>query len=288
MGEPTAPESGRRPRNRADRVFRDPVHQLIRIRREDPYVLRLIDTPEMQRLRRIRQLGVSWITYPGAEHSRFTHSLGVFHFAQRILDALKERYGPGAEEIAELVEHERTIKAAALVHDVGHAPFSHMLERAAGGMEHEERTIKVVMEDGSDVNRVLTEEGIPPEDVASIIRGDFNSRVAIDIISSQLDADRMDYLLRDSHCTGVGYGEFDADWLIHSMCVGRIKGSDDAGPLKLCLDQQRGIYAAERFITARLHMYQQVYMHRVTRGFESLTLNLFKAAQHASLCANMP
>jgi HD superfamily phosphohydrolase len=266
------------------KVFRDPVHRLIRVAPEDEFILDIIDSPELQRLRRIRQLGVSWITYHGAEHSRFTHSLGVFNFAQRIIESLQNRYGSTHPVYKALTKHSRSIKAAALVHDIGHAPFSHMLERAFGKSHHEERTIDLIMGKGLRLNDVLKKHGIPAEDVASIIRKDFPDKLAVDIVSSQLDADRMDYLLRDSYCTGVGYGEYDSDWLLHSMCVGRVNN----GPPKLCLDRRRGLYGAERFIIARLHMYQQVYMHRVTRGFEVLALNLFKAAAHRAKNGGLP
>ncbi len=254
------------------KIFRDPVHRLIRIAPGDGFILDLIDTPELQRLRRVRQLGVSWLTYHGAEHSRFTHSLGVFNFAGRMIQSLQSRYDHSHEVFKLLDKHSRAIKAAALIHDIGHLPFSHMLERASGGFHHEAMTIGLVLQTGTKVNDVLKEHGISAKDVASIIRKDFSEGLAVDIVSSQLDADRMDYLLRDSYCTGVGYGEFDPDWLLHSMCAARVAG----GSLKLCLDRRRGLYAAERFIIARLHMYQQVYMHRVTRGFEILVLNLFK------------
>lgn len=266
------------------KVFRDPVHRLIRIAPNDEFILDLIDTPELQRLRRIRQLGVSWLTYHGAEHSRFTHSLGVFNFAQRIIDSLQSRCGSVGPVHKLLKKHARTIKAAALVHDIGHAPFSHMLERAFGKLHHEERTIELIQKPGSRLNTVLQKHGISTDDVASIIRKDLPEKLAVDIVSSQLDADRMDYLLRDSYCTGVGYGEYDSDWLLHSMCAARVNG----GPLKLCLDRRRGLYAAERFIISRLHMYQQVYMHRVTRGFEVLALNLFRAAAHRAGDGGLP
>jgi uncharacterized protein len=217
------------------KVFRDPVHRLIRVAPEDEFILDIIDAPELQRLRRIRQLGVSWITYHGAEHSRFTHSLGVFNFAQRIIESLQNRYGRGHQVYKSLAKHSRSIKAAALVHDIGHAPFSHMLERAFGKSHHEQRTIDLITGKGLRLNDLLRKHGISAEDVASIIRKDFPDKLAVDIVSSQLDADRMDYLLRDSYCTGVGYGEYDSDWLLHSMCVGRVNN----GPPKLCLDRRR-------------------------------------------------
>lgn len=281
------PETGKRIRS-TGKVFRDPVHRLIRIAPGDDFILDLIDTPEVQRLRRIRQLGVSWLTYHGAEHSRFVHSLGVFNFSQRIIESLQFRYQSGDPVHKLLRKHARTIKAAALLHDIGHAPFSHMLERAFGKSHHEDRTIEMICLKGSGLNEVLIRHDIEPEDVASIIRKDFPEKLAVDIVSSQLDADRMDYLLRDSYCTGVGYGEYDSDWLLHSMCVGRVSNGVAPGAMKLCLDRRRGLYAAERFIIARLHMYQQVYMHRVTRGFEVLVLNLFKAAAHRAKNGGLP
>ena len=116
--------------NERGKAIRDPVHSLIPIRSDEAYLLDLIDTPEFQRLRRIRQLGVSHITYPGAEHTRFSHSLGVLCFTGRILDHLARRYRHHPEILDFITRHERTIKAAALLHDTGHGPFSHMIERS--------------------------------------------------------------------------------------------------------------------------------------------------------------
>ncbi len=264
------------------KVFRDPVHQLIRIAPDDEYILELIDTPEFQRLRRIRQLGVSWLTYHGAEHSRFSHSLGVFNFAQRIIQSLQQKYGRASEIATSLGEHERVLKAAALLHDVGHAPFSHMLEKVSGGMHHEARTVDIILDEQSQIHKVLKGHELNPKDVASVIRKDFPVKLVVDIVSSQLDADRMDYLLRDSLHTGVGYGEYDSEWLLHALCAGRLSNDPKSPKFKLCLDRSRGLHAAERFILARLHMYQQVYMHRATRGFEVMLRNLFKAAAHCA------
>lgn len=112
------------------RVFRDPIHGLIRIDPGDEFLLDLINTPEFQRLRRVRQLGVSNMTYPGAEHTRFNHSLGVMHLAQRILEMLERRYGRESGEGRLIGEHSRSVKAAALLHDTGHGAFSHLMERA--------------------------------------------------------------------------------------------------------------------------------------------------------------
>lgn len=270
------------------KVFRDPVHRLIRIQPDDIYILELIDTPVFQRLRRIRQLGVSWMTYHGAEHSRFSHSMGVFNFAQRILAALKERYVKQSKLIMYLVEHEKELKAAALLHDIGHTPFSHMLERAFGhSIKHEDKTKELILDETGGVWKILKDADIDPRKVAEITQGstsDSKHRLIIDIVSSQLDADRMDYLLRDSLHTGVEYGTYDAEWLIRNLCIGRDPHSHqkiaegDFTQHRLCLDRDRGVQTAEQLIMARLHMTVQVYMHRVTRGYETLLLNLFRLA----------
>jgi len=267
------------------KVLRDPVHRLIRIDSDDEYILDLIDTPEFQRLRRIRQLGVSSLTYPGAEHSRFSHSIGVFNFAQRILEALKQRYRGEGEAFDYLKKHQKTVKAAALLHDIGHGPFSHVVERAFDTKKaHELKTAQIIRDDSSSVGRVLNTHGIAADDVASIIDESTPHFLLKDIVSSQLDADRMDYLLRDSHFAGVAYGAYDPEWLLNSMCIGldpNASHTDAPNRWRLCLDKDRGLYAAEQFILARSHMNSQVYFHRVTRGYEVMLLTLLaNAAKH--------
>jgi hypothetical protein len=274
------------------KVIRDPVHGLISLRPDESYLLELIDTPEFQRLRRIRQLGVSNITYPGAEHTRFAHSLGVLNFAARILERLKSRYR-SHKEISDLIQiHERTIKAAALLHDTGHGPFSHMIERAfRSTSKHEARTALIVIAEESKVSEVLLRHGIDPDQVRSVIDGTFPIRFLRDIVSSQLDADRMDYLLRDAMMTGVKYGSYDAEWIIHALCLGL--DPVQSGPwktedLRLCLDRSRGVHAAEQLIVARMHMSYQVYYHRVTRGWEAHLLCLFRLASHLATAGSLP
>lgn len=278
------------------KVFRDPIHQLIRIDRQDGFVLDLIDTPEFQRLRRIRQLGVSWLTYPGAEHSRFAHSLGVFNFVQRMLEVLTRRYA-GNEVEEYLVQHSKLVKAAALLHDIGHGPFSHMIERAfESKVDHEARTASMICDSDGGIKNVLEAHDIDASSVAEIIQHTSPHSLLIDLVTSQLDADRMDYLLRDSYATGVQYGHYDAEWLLNAMCVGRnprdVDGDEPHRPWRLALDERRGEKAAEQFILARAHMNEQVYFHRVTRGFEALLLSLFqlvaKAAKEDSLPAGTP
>lgn len=271
------------------KVFRDPVHKLIRIDQQDAFLLELLDTPEFQRLRRVRQLGVSSLTFHGAEHSRFAHSMGVFNFAQRILEVLERRYSSNDNDdvLEYLKEHGKEVKAAALLHDIGHGPFSHMLERAFdGGEEHEAVTTRMIRDSESEINKKLEEANVSVEDVAGIIDGTSSHRLLKDIVASQLDADRMDYLLRDALCAGVEYGHYDAEWLLNALCIGKNPGSHEPKPedWRLCLDEERGLPSAEQFILARAHMSEQVYFHRVTRGYEVLLLNLFKEV--ASSVAN--
>ena len=271
-----------KPIGAAGKVVRDPVHGLIRIEPDDEVLLRLIDTPEFQRLRRVRQLGVSNLTYPGAEHSRFTHSLGVLNFAQRILDGLRHRYRKDSTAAGLLKQHALTVKAAALLHDLGHGPFSHMAERAFDAVgSHETKTIELITGNNSLVREVLERHKLDPRAVADIIRKTSEHRLLVDIVSSQLDADRMDYILRDALATGVKYGTFDSEWLLNCLCIGAEPGLSGAArktQWRLCLDEKRGLYSAEQLIIARMHMSLQVYFHKATRGWEAHLLCLFKLA----------
>lgn len=282
--------------NDRGKIFRDPIHHLIRIEPGDEVILNLIDTGVFQRLRRIRQLGVSWLTYHGAEHSRFAHSLGVFNFAQRILQSLLNRYKGNSELVGYLNSHSKELKAAALLHDIGHGPFSHMLERVFdGSSNHENKTVELIRDEASEIGQCLADANVEADKVADIIEQTSQDRLIVDIVSSQLDADRMDYLLRDSLHTGVEYGVFDAEWLVQNLCIGKdpisnlsTEGTNGFLRHRLCLDRDRGLHSAEQFILARQHMTMQVYMHRVTRGYEVLLLNMFQAATQLSEKNSLP
>src|SRR3954470_5020996 len=187
----------------------------------------------MQRLRRIKQKGFAWLVYPGAEHSRFGHALGAFHIAQRVTRRLEL-----APELA------RQVKIAALLHDVGHGPFSHAWEHVFAGHDHERWGARIVGED-RELNSALErlEPGLPATLRAFGGKG-YKPHFARKLVSSQLDVDRLDYLLRDGHYSGAGYATYDLDWIIHAIQVAPIRGGDDA--LDLVVDYRRGMYAVEQ------------------------------------------
>lgn len=234
-------------------IFRDPIHGNIAVK--DETILRLIQSPEFQRLRRIRQLGTSFISYPGAEHTRFAHSLGVYHLMDRVLRHLVEHgveIDPGEAAMA---------RAAALVHDIGHGPFSHLFEKVTG-MDHEAWAVRIITDPESTVAQVLADRDPAwPARIASFLRGAWEGRPFLtELIASQLDVDRMDYLLRDSRMCGVTYGQFDLERLIQTLTVvdGHLALTD------------KGITSAEEFLLARYFMYWNVYFHKATRSSEVL------------------
>ena len=250
----------------SERIYRDPVHNIIRVRMdsaEGRLLVGLIDTREFQRLRRIRQLGLAHFAYQGAEHSRFTHSLGAFHLATRILAKLSNSY--------KLDEADRiAVRAAALLHDIGHGAFSHVVESILD-FHHENFTIEAVLSTETGVGRCLREYSAElPERVAAIIKGDFRPMALAQLVSSQLDVDRMDYLLRDSLFTGVKYGVYDLEWIIKSI---EINEADD----QLYVSAP-GIYAVEDYLQARYYMFRQVYFHRTLRSAEAVLRALLRRA----------
>jgi uncharacterized protein len=250
------------------RNYRDSVHNLIRVNTdtdEGRLVVELIDTPEFQRLRRIRQLGLAYFAYQSAEHSRFTHSLGAFHLAGRMIAKLRRGY-----EISS--ESQTAVRIAALLHDIGHGPFSHVIETILG-FHHERFTIEAVLSPDTGVGKLLNAYSPDlAQNVASIIRGDFRPLALSQLVSSQLDVDRMDYLLRDSLMTGAKYGVYDLEWIIKSIEI------DEAND-RLYVSAP-GIYAVEDYLQARYYMYRQVYFHRTLRSAEAVLRVLLQRALH--------
>ncbi|MFN2481380.1 MAG: HD domain-containing protein [Pyrinomonadaceae bacterium] len=240
----------------SERIYRDPVHNIIRLRtdtREGRLMVALVDAPEFQRLRRIKQLGLALFTYQGAEHSRFTYSLGVLHLITRVLDKLSETYQIGEEDRA-------AARAAALLHDIGHGSFSHVFEHVLG-FHHEAWTVRAVLDESTEINQVLRDYSPRmPRRVAEVIEGTFKPSFLGQLVSSQLDCDRMDYLLRDSLMTGAKYGIFDLEWIINALAVDE---SEDR-----IYVAARGLYAVEEYLQARYYMFRQVYFHRTLRSAE--------------------
>ncbi|WP_085522579.1 HD domain-containing protein [Tuberibacillus sp. Marseille-P3662] len=242
-----------------EKVFKDPVHRYVHVR--DRLIWDLIGTREFQRLRRVRQLGTTFLTFHGAEHSRFSHSLGVYEITRRIIEVFEGRpYWDDDERLLCL--------CAALLHDVGHGPFSHTFEKIFG-MDHEAFTQKMITGD-TEINRVLRRMGDDfPANVAEVIDKTYDNKLVVSLISSQIDADRMDYLLRDAYYTGVSYGHFDLERIWRVM-----RPRDDQVVIK-----QSGMHAVEDYIMSRYQMYWQVYFHPVTRSAEVILSKILRRAR---------
>lgn len=244
-----------------EKVLRDPIHNFIHI--EDPIILDLINTPEFQRLRRVKQLGITSSVFHGAEHSRFGHSVGVYELARRITERFEQYYS----DIWDPKERLLTL-VAALLHDIGHGAFSHTFEHLFH-TDHEAMTREIITGD-TEIHRVLAQVSTDfPNKVASVIAKTYENPQVVQLISSQIDVDRMDYLLRDAYFTGTKYGEFDIDRILRTM---------QPTPDGIAFDIA-GMHAVEDYIVSRYQMYLQVYFHPVSRGMEVLLEHLLQRAQ---------
>ena len=243
------------------KVLKDPVHSYIHINYE--VVWNCLDSKEFQRLRRIRQLGGDFQVYPTAEHSRFSHSLGVYEIVRRVVTEIRSLS-------VELSEYDKIcVMLAGLLHDVGHGPFSHAFEHVTNH-SHEDYTAKIILGE-TELNQVLTEVSPRlPEDIVSIIEHNHPNDILNQIISGQLDADRMDYLLRDSYFSATSYGQFDLERILRTMRVRKIDENKKALVVKYT-----GIHSVEDYIMARYQMYWQVYYHPVARSYEAVFIQLF-------------
>lgn len=278
--------------------IRDPLHGSIRL---SPEEIRILDHPLVQRLRSVRQLGFAALSYPGATHTRYLHSLGALHLAGRAFDAIVENsaFAPPAAERARL---RALVRVAALLHDVGHPPLSHTTESAlptvgALGVSgygrppeeqatHEDLTVALILDDdlGGRIDEAYARHALDRRLVAATIV----PAVAVDaaafhacgadarpllhqVISSELDVDRMDYLLRDAYFAGVGYGTFDREWLLSGLSA-----VVHEGRWHLALDR-RAVMAFEDFLLSRYHMFVAVYFHHRTVAFEYMLKQWFAA-----------
>ena len=243
------------------KVLKDPVHSYIHIHYE--VIWNCLDSKEFQRLRRIRQLGGDFQVYPTAEHSRFSHSLGVYEIVRRMVTEVKSL-------CIELTEYEKVcVMLAGLLHDVGHGPFSHAFEHVTNH-SHEEYTAKIILGD-TELNSILRAVSKKmPEDIVSIIQHTHENDILNQIVSGQLDADRMDYLLRDSYFTATSYGQFDLERILRTM---RVRKTSEGR--KVIVVKHTGIHSVEDYIMARYQMYWQVYYHPVARSYEAVFIQLF-------------
>jgi len=234
-------------------ILRDPLWNNIRV---DELTLSLVDTDVFQRLRYVRQLGLAYLVYPGATHSRFEHALGAYHLARGTLSLLAERGGVDGLDSNELV----VVRAAALLHDIGHYPFSHALEEI-GQLHHEDVARPLILE--GEIADILAQQIAPdaPQRVFDLVRGVSTSALQ-GLISGSLDLDKIDYLKRDAFMCGVPYGEIDVDRLTNSMVVldDPHTGRRGIGVL------EKGLSALESLLFAKYQMYRNVYWHHAVRS----------------------
>ena len=237
------------------KLFNDPIYGFITIK--NPLIFKIIEHPYFQRLRRISQMGLSYLVYPGAHHTRFHHVIGCTFLMQKAIEILRLK----DVEISE--REEEALMVAILLHDLGHGPFSHALEGCfVQGLGHEEISMKFMTNLNEEMNGKL--------DLAmEIFRGEYPRRFMNQLISSQLDMDRLDYLKRDSFYSGVAEGNLNTERLISMLCV-----RDD----QLAI-QEKGIYSVEKFILARRFMYWQVYLHKTGLAAENILVKIIQRAR---------
>ena len=273
--------------------IRDPLHNLIEFRADqfENALWEVIQSRPFQRLRRIKQLGFSDLVYPGATHSRFAHSVGVFHTARQLMGKIREHLGENGYEDAQA----RQALAAALVHDLGHGPFSHAFEDVGRRLklkmmaDHEHVSDALIRDSG--VAEALTTLGSGfANDVADIIKKGGPGHLYGAVVSSQFDADRLDYMRRDRLMTGTQHGAIDFEWLIANLEIGQVaSGVDDQelGKLDTFVLGPKAVYAAETYVLGLFQLYPTVYFHKTTRGteklFSELLFRVIKLVQDGSM-----
>lgn len=237
------------------KILNDPIYGFITI--TSPLIYDLIQHPYFQRLRRISQMGLSYLVYPGAHHTRFHHALGCMHIMQRTIQVLKSK------EVSVSSEEETALCIAILLHDIGHGPFSHAMEKSiVENVNHEAISILFMDRLNIEFNGELTL-------AIKIFRGEYHRKFMLQLISSQLDMDRMDYLKRDSFYSGVAEGNINSERLIQMMNV-----HDD-----MLVIEEKGIYSVEKFLVARRLMYWQAYLHKTSLAAELILMRILKRAK---------
>ncbi|MGE0199863.1 MAG: HD domain-containing protein [Candidatus Melainabacteria bacterium] len=277
------------------KIIRCPVHDLISV--DSDFALRIINSRPMQRLRRIKQLGLASFVYPGADHSRFSHSLGAYHLATIVMNKLNARYKHAGQELPfDEIEYE-AVSLGALMHDLGHGPFSHMFESVAKyaltdkKIKHEHWTKEILLHDSQIQAALVKAEKHYKFDISKLILDIFDATIPPNkyylrhLLSSQLDVDRFDYLLRDSLMTGAKYGEhLDFAWILRNLDIGSVKTNspdddDDPAPQEvnvLYIDGTRGLSSVESYLLGCFFMYKHVYYHKVINAAESMMQTLLR------------
>ena len=260
--------------------IRDPVHGLVVFSGSDKFeqlIWSLINAPEFQRLRRIKQLGFSELVYPGATHTRFSHSVGVFYTARELVGLLRNILGADFSQ-----ESANVAICAALLHDLGHGPFSHTfesVEKARGARKTHEKWAAEIITDETVVGKILSDYDVKlPAQVSELLKHEYPVDIYSSIVSSQFDADRVDYIRRDKLMTGTEHGGFDWAWLMNNLEIEKITigGEDETDPFEVMglILAAKGLKAAEGYLLGRHHLYTQVYMHKATRGAEKMLEHL--------------
>lgn len=239
------------------KVLRDPIHEYIHI--EYQVIWDCLNSPEFQRLRRIHQLGATHQVYHAAEHSRFSHSLGVYEIVRRMVNEV--------EGLKEALSEEEQIEVmlAGMLHDIGHGPFSHSFESVLE-FNHEKMGALILLGESTIHDVLVSHHPDLPKHIVDILQHKHSNPILNQVVSGQLDADRMDYLLRDAYFTGTSYGTFDLERVLRTLRL-----HDDKLVVK-----ESGVHTIEDYIMARYHMYWQVYYHPVSRSFETILVRFFK------------
>ncbi len=303
------------------KIVNDPIYGCISLSKVE---VELLDTRAMQRLRRIRQMGFSSYVFPSGEHSRFAHSLGVLCIMGKMCEHLYRKYGDAdSSSICFTLEDARKLRVAALLHDVGHFPFSHLTEcvysyidnnkstydmvegigeslksdshllnnignfKKRKERDHEHLGAEVIKKD-PELSKILTENGISPEEIGKIIIGDTQARpIYAQLLHSSLDADRLDYLLRDSRQAGVAFGNVELEYILRQLRIERVqlhKGKDSEDTIELIVFDARGQHAIEHFLMARFFHYTQVVFHKTSMAIEAVAKSLeykYLTSEHA-------
>jgi len=236
------------------KIFNDPIYGFITI--PNTLVYDLIQHPYFQRLRRITQMGLSYLVYPGAHHTRFHHAIGAMHMMQKAVEVLRSK------DVLISKEEENALYIAILLHDIGHGPFSHTLENSIVEVHHEQISLLFMNRLNEEFNGKLSL-------AIQIFKGEYHRKFMLQLISSQLDMDRMDYLKRDSFYSGVAEGNINSDRLIQMLNV-----MDD-----FLVMEEKGIYSIEKFLMARRLMYWQAYLHKTSLVAELTLTNALKRAK---------